>query len=226
MERVQELLLREALSKYGIKLRIVLETAVELAKTNRLRGTNEKGDFDYKSLVEALKVKGFNYNPSQLLRILERDYGIIVTSYHTSGQHWYKFKDLELVEAILKRDAVKSEYQFEDPEIALIKIQVRSLRPREIISFLKRLAMKPRLSLRDVEKFEAFAFSKLPKVVKLLKIVEEYEDELIAEARILREIVELAYDVAERIGGVGIELDAELSSLHEESPIKELLSQR
>ncbi len=212
---VAALLLKEALAKYGIKLKIVLETAIELAKTNRLRGESKYGDFDYRSLVEALKSKGFDYNPSQLLRILEREYGILVTSYHTSNQHWYKFKDLETVEAVLKGSIERGQV-VDDPEIAMIKIQVRSLRPREMLRFLKRLAMKPRLSSRDVERFESFAFEKLPKIIRLLKAIEDYEDELVAEAHVLREVLELAYDIADRIGGMDLEIDMRMGTELEE----------
>ncbi len=206
-EQVLAAMLREALDKYGFKLRIVLETAIEIAKRNRLSGNGKLGDFDYRALVEALRAKGFDYNPSQLLRILEREYGIIVTSYHTSNQHWFKFKDLELVEKVLKgRNWVDSSVLEYDPEVTMIKIQVRSIRPKETIEFLKKLTMKPRLSIRDIEKFEEFAFSKLPKVVKLLRLAEEYEDELAAEIHVLREILDLAYEVSERIGKVDLDL--------------------
>jgi len=220
-KRAVALMLREALSKYGVKLRIVLETAVELAKTNRLRGEDRLGDFDYRSLVEALRAKGFDYNPSQLLRILEREYGVIVTTYHTSNQHWYKFKDLEAVESVL-RGYEGSEHVVEDPEVMMLRIQVRSLRPREILRFLKRLAMKPRLTARDIERFESFAFEKLPKIIRLLKAIEDYEDELVAEAHILREVLELAYDIADRIGGIDLEVEMRSEEVVSESVMRGL----
>ena len=76
----------------------------------------------------------------------------------------------------------------------------------EMLNFLKNLLMKPRMTSRDAEKFERFAFTKLPKVVKLLKQAEDYEDALAAELKVLREVVELAYEVAERVAKVDLEL--------------------
>ena len=201
---------RQALSKYGTRVKIVLETALEIAKSNRLRGSDRLGDFDFKSLVESLRAKGFYYNPSQLLRILEREYGIVETSYRSSNQHWYRFRDLEAVEKAL---SLRSEEVIPypggtllDPDVVLLRIQIRSLRPMEMLNFLKNLLMKPRITSRDAEKFERFAFTKLPKVVKLLKQAEDYEDALAAELKVLREVVELAYEVAERVAKVDLEL--------------------
>ncbi len=201
---------RQALSKYGTRVKIVLETALEIAKSNRLRGSDRLGELDNMSLVGSLSATGFYYNPSQLLRILEREYGIVETSYRSSNQHWYRFRDLEAVEKAL---SLRSEEDIPypggtllDPDVVLLRIQIRSLRPMEMLNFLKNLLMKPRITSRDAEKFERFAFTKLPKVVKLLKQAEDYEDALAAELKVLREVVELAYEVAERVAKVDLEL--------------------
>jgi len=201
---------RQALAKYGAKVKIVLETALEIAKSNRLKGEDSLGDFDFRSLVEALRFRGFNYNPSQLLRILEREYGIIETSYRSNNQHWYRFKDLEAVESALsgsRWSALQSSgYAFLDPKAAMLKIQIKSLRPMEVLNFLKTLLMKPRITTRDAERFEEFAFNKLPRIVDVLRRAEDYEDVLSAEIGVLKEIIEMAYEVAERISRIDFEL--------------------
>ncbi len=193
-------ILSELVERYGNKVLLVLETAIEIAKRNRILGKCDKGDFDYRTLVEELNKKGFSYNPSQLLRILEREYNLIVTTYHSTNQHWYKFKDLEAVEQCLK--SLRGVTSIDDPVIAMLRIQVKSLQPKRLLEFLKKLSMKSKLSERDIEKFQRFSFEVLPKIVKVLKLAEEYEDELATEISILKTIIELAYTVAERIGSV------------------------
>ena len=202
VERVEYLssMLREAIRRYGEKLVIVLETAIAISRRNAMEGRNTYGDFEYRQLVRELEKKGFHYSPSQLLRILEREYGILVTTYHTSGQHWYKFKDIDAVENVLRSLRGREEV-LNDPVLMMLRIQVRSLQPAKILELLRRLATKPRLTPRDVEKFQRFAFEILPRIVSLMQRIEDY-DELEAEYSLLREIVELAYEVSERIGTV------------------------
>jgi len=195
--------LRDAVRRYGDRLLMVLETAIMISRKNGMEGKSSYGDFEYRQLVQELQRRGLRYNPSQLLRILEREYGIIVTTYHTSGQHWYRFKDLEAVERAL-RSLRGLEDRDLDPVVMMLRVQVRSLQPARIIEFLRKLAMKPRLSPRDIEKFQRFAFEILPRVVSLMQKLEDY-DELEAEYTALREIVELAYDVSERVGGSAID---------------------
>ncbi len=192
---IVESLLREALGRYGIKLRIVLETALEIAKKNRLMGSTSLGDFDYKSLVLELEKRGFKYNPSQLLRILEREYGILETTYHSSGQRWYRFKNLDIIERVLLGD----NFVDEEPEVKVLKVQIKSLQLNKVINYLKRLELKSRLSSSDLKKFRQIAFEYLPRVVKLLRKAEEYEEYLYAEIELLRSVINLAYRVAEKL---------------------------
>jgi hypothetical protein len=190
--------LLECYRRYGEKLVSVLRTAIGIAKENRLRGGQLPGDFDYRSLVDGLNSTGFQYNPSLLLRALEREYGVIETSYRSSNQHWYRFRDLEAVEqalnSIIGLDSVD-----EDPEIAMVKIQIKALQIRYWLGKLRSISIKNRLNRSDIKMFERFSFNILPKLVKIMKIAEEYEDQLYSEINIVKDIISLAQIIAERI---------------------------
>jgi len=201
-ERMSENAIRTALmnayNRFGERLCIVLEAALAIAKRNRVLKSRSLGDFDYKSLVEELNRRGYRYSPSQLLRILEREYGVIETTYHTESQHWYKFVDLETVEEFINELRGLSSI-LEDPEIVALKVQIRSLGLRRWLDQLKKWSVKPRLTKADIRKFQEFAFKILPKIVKILKRAEEFDEVMIAETRVLKEVLELAYIVSERI---------------------------
>ncbi|MEM0027249.1 MAG: hypothetical protein QXT53_03955 [Ignisphaera sp.] len=189
----------DAYHRYGQRFLLVMKAAIAVARENKLRGSNMFGDFDYKSVVEKLNTMGFSYNPSLLLKTLERDYKIIETSYKTSNQHWYKFKyNAEIIESILNGISKGSE-ELDDPDIALVRIQLRSLRPRYWLNKLKTMSVKEKLTKTDIKLFQQFSFNVLPKLVKVLKHAEEYEDELFAEINMLKEVIQLAQLIAEKI---------------------------
>ena len=137
--------LLECYRRYGEKLVSVLKTAIGIAKENRLRGGQLPGDFDYRSLVDGLSSIGFQYNPSLLLRSLEREYGVIETSYRSSNQHWYRFRDLEAVEQALN-SIIGLDNVDEDPEIAMVKIQIKALGANRV-QFVFFILREARLSL-------------------------------------------------------------------------------
>ena len=167
-------------------------------RENRLRGDKLPGDFDYRTLTERLSSMGFQYNPSLLLRALEREYGVVETSYRSSNQHWYRFRDLEAVEQALNSIAGVDGVE-EEPEVAMVRVQIKALQIRYWLSKLKSISIKSRLSRADVKLFERFSFSILPKLVKILRVAEEYEDQLYTEISIVREVISLAQIVAERV---------------------------
>jgi hypothetical protein len=193
-----EMMLLNAYQRYGHKLYVVLSTAIKIAKLNKLKGVNTLGDFEYKELVEELEKQGFKYNPSMLLRILEREYGLIETSYKTSNHHWYRFKDLEEIEKILNT-VVGMASDVEEPDIAMLKIQIKSIQINYWLKKLKYMSIKNKLNSADIKLFQKFAFSILPKIVKILRKAEEYEDQLYAEINLLRELISLGLMVAERM---------------------------
>ncbi|MEM1879294.1 MAG: hypothetical protein QXJ18_05995, partial [Desulfurococcaceae archaeon] len=87
------------LEKYGEKGLIVLKTAFDLSQDPHI--DHRLGDFSFKHLVLKLTSIGFNYNPVNLLRILEKEYGIIEKSYSSSNQTWWRFVDIEAVRRVL-----------------------------------------------------------------------------------------------------------------------------
>jgi len=191
------LAIRDAYNRYGDKLLQVLDAALTVARSYRLTGLLRDGDFDYRGLVAELRRRGFEYNPSQLLRILEREYGILETVYHSSNQRWFKFKDISAVEEALAE--IRGAHNFEDPKLKVIRIQIRSLQPRLWMERLKKMTLKDRLTRTDIKLFTEFSFKILPKIVKLLEVCEEYEEQLRAEVNVLKNIIELADLVSSRL---------------------------
>lgn len=197
--------LLEAYSRFGERLLMVLRAATSITKERKIRGEPGLGDFDHRSLAERLRAYGLNYNPSLLLRALERDYGIIETSYKSSTQHWYRFKvEPEALEQLLRyfEGAAQS---LEEPEVALLKVQLKSLQPNFWLRKLKELAVKPRLSESDRRMFQRFSFNELPRLVRILKRAEAYEDALYAETSLIKELLSLAHLVSERLNEVQVE---------------------
>ncbi len=188
----------EFLDKYGDKGYMVLKSIIDLAKEYSLSKRNRYGDFDYRGLVLKLKANNVSYNPSQLLRILE-DYGIIETTHHSGNQHWWRIINLEEVEQALL-DYTGSPVDLDDPEIALVKIQVESLELDSLKNMLNNMLRKNRLSEIDKRKFRRIVFEELELIVKVLKKALEYEDVLESEVRKLRETLSLALMVAKKIG--------------------------
>ncbi len=195
MVSLTESILMEFLMKYGEKGRAVLRAAFEVAEEYLSSGESIAGHFDFRGVVRKLDEIGFKYNPSQLLRIMEREYGIIETTYRTSTRRWYSFTDLDAVRKVL--DNFRDEEIFdEDPEIELLKIQVSSLD----LDFLRRRILKISRSNPSSplfkEELRQVVFDELPYVVKVLKKAVKYGDlfsEFIVKAtdilRITRELV-------------------------------------
>jgi arginine repressor len=195
-----EMVILDAYRRYGQKLYVVLLTAIKITKVNKLKGVKSFGDFEYRELVEELEKQGFKYNPSMLLRILEREYGLIETSYKTANNHWYKFKDndLEEIEKTLN-SIIGIDSDVEEPDIAMIKIQIKSMQINYWLKKLKQMSIKSKLNSADIKIFQRFAFNVLPKIVRMLKKAEEYEDKLYAEINLLKELISLGMVVADRI---------------------------
>ncbi|HIQ55960.1 MAG TPA: hypothetical protein EYH59_04700, partial [Pyrodictium sp.] len=147
----------EFLAKYEERGLLVLKAAIAAAIARKREGGVKLGDFSYRDIVVRLRAQGISYNPSMLLRILERDYGVIETSYRSGNQHWWKFVDfdsvVEAVEAYEKGDdaigALKEDDEEigleSDPRVELVRVQVAALRPRKLLKTLRVLAAKKRL---------------------------------------------------------------------------------
>lgn len=207
----------EALGKYGDRARLVLSLALSIADSRR--GKPGLGDFDYKSLVRSLESLGVEYNPSPLLRSLERDYGIVETTYHSSGRHWWRFIDAEAVREALRIYEHGGEAERSDePGVKLIKAQVAALEPARLLGLLRELASKPRLTSMDKRLFRTLVFGDIELAYRILmKIEGEYPDILSSEAETLRQIIELGYRVASRLASRSSEGRAEETLLLAES---------
>lgn len=181
----------EALLKYGDKAKYILKAAIDVYERNE---NKELGDFSYKQLIQRLEEMGVNYDPRMILRALEKDYGIIETTYKSANQHWWKFIDIEQTKL-----AVYGEDKNEDePEISLIIIQYNSLNIKEIEKKLMFLIRKPKLFDIDRKNFAEFAFEILPLIVKLYYKASQYEETYEIAER-LRKIISLAKRVSVRL---------------------------
>ncbi|MEM0363052.1 MAG: hypothetical protein QXH75_04540 [Sulfolobaceae archaeon] len=181
----------EALLKYGDKAKYILKAAIEIAQENK---GGELGDFSYKQLVEKLEELGVNYDPRMILRALEKDYGILETTYKSANQHWWKFIDIEQTKIALDGN----ENTEEDPQISLILIQYNSLNIKDIERKLMFLIKKPKLFDMDRKNFMQFAFEILPLIVKLYYKASQYEETYEIAER-LKKIINLAKRVSSRL---------------------------
>ncbi|AWR96644.1 hypothetical protein DFR86_03135 [Acidianus sulfidivorans JP7] len=190
----------EALLRFGDRARTILKAAISISEENERK---ELGDFDYKTLIAKLQELGEDKDPKMILRALERDYGIIESSYKSSNQHWWKFIDIDEVKSAL--DGTE-----EDPEIMMIKIQANSLNSDEIIKRLKFLLEKSIITDVDKAFFKKFAFDDLNYILEVYKKASQYE-ETIDIAEKMKKILILASKVSTKINGNKIN-----KGLHEE----------
>lgn len=182
------------LEKYGEKGLVILKAAYDISQDPNI--DHRLGDFSYKHLVLKLASIGFNYNPVNMLRILEKDYFIIEKSYSSSNQSWWRFVDIEAVRSVL------GEYygaSIEDPRVKLLFIKYKSMEPWSTLEMLRRIALKENLTSSDKENFKNFVFNNLDKIVELLSEMEKYEEIFIGEINVLREILNLADLISSKI---------------------------
>jgi hypothetical protein len=197
----------EFLAEYSERGYAVLKAAVEASLSAANRGVR-LGDFSFREIVSRLKAWGIEYNPSMLLRIMERDYGIIETSYKSASQHWWKFIDLDAVMEALEEyekgvsisESPSMEYENEQVNVeeALLKLQIASLNPYELARRLEKFLLKPRLTSADYGILRSIAFNELPAVIDVLQRAEEmgYEGE---EIEVLQYVIRLAEKLASKL---------------------------
>ncbi len=185
----------EFLNNYGDKGFIVLKTALEVALDPSI--DHRLGDFSHKLVVIRLRRSGVEYNPSNILRILEREYGITERTYDSKRQRWWRFIDTDSVrEALLEYTGHSLEG---DPRLRLLLLKYKSIEPLNILAQLKRLAAKNVLTPVDKKVFRSLVFNELEVVVDLLESMSMYEDVFEQETGVLREILSLAEAVANKI---------------------------
>jgi len=178
MGMLSESIVLDSLYKYGEKAFIVLKTAYEIYQNNLISGKKLLGDFDFKTLINKLREKGFNYNPNQLLRIMERDFGIIETTYRSSNQRWWKFNDPSAVSKALSIYEGKYSDDVEsDPEVALLRLQVDVVDIDSMLRIIAELTSKEHLTYAEKGKVKQLLFDEVPLIIKLFKSTQEFEDE-------------------------------------------------
>jgi len=181
----------EFLARYGEKGYIVLKAILEASREAIAKPA--LGDFDFKGVKRALTRMGYSYNPSPLLSILEREYGLIETTYKSSGQHWWRFTAREDIEQAVRAYEGRPEPDEGDPRLRLLRVQFYALDPGMIMDILQKLASRKRLTSYEKSLLRRIAFEDLPRLVEFLEAARsEYPDELADEISYAEAILELA----------------------------------
>ncbi|MEM1682203.1 MAG: hypothetical protein QXZ37_01865 [Sulfolobales archaeon] len=162
--------IEDLLSKYGGRAYYVLKAALEVAEENREMGLSRLGDFDYRSLVRKLKSWGIEYNPSNLLKVIEKEYGLVRTSYRSSNQRWWVFTDISLVKLALE----DSRDEPGDPEEELLAIQIAVLDVDKVIAELTSILTREKISPTDEKKLKEIVLSDLPPIIEVYKKATNY----------------------------------------------------
>lgn len=189
------------LSEYGERGKQVLEAALEAWRRAQSSPRPPLGDFDYRGLVEVLRERGIEYKPNQLLRRLERDYDLIETSYRSSSQHWWVFRDREALERALYRitsPRAAGEVE-EDPVAKALRIRYASLEPRSLRARLESFLERPRLTLVEKDMVREIIDKHVERAGELLAKMRRHDPEAFGEeVRVLEEILGLASQVVEK----------------------------
>lgn len=193
---VQELI-DDFLARYGEKGRAVLLAAVEaMIEIQRRSEYTRLGDFDYKTLKEMLERLGGGVNPTNYLRALEREYGIVNQTYRSTRQQWWSFSNKEAILSWYERQTGKPS---DDPVVKVLVVKYRVLKPEEKLSRLEALSRKPSLSLVEQKEIMDFVFNELDKVLLVLNEIKKYGDVFRNEINVLSRIIDLAYQLSSKI---------------------------
>jgi hypothetical protein len=193
------------LARYGEKGYAVLRALLDAYYSSAGASPGVRlGDVSYREVAARLRERGLSYNPSMLLRVLEREYGLIETSYQSRNQHWWRIPEPEALEEALEEYEAGSSpdpgpgEEALDPEVELFRLQVASLDPAGLIERLDRLLAKPRLTRADAAELRRLAFGEMELVARLLRRAEElgYEG---PEVELLREAMLKASRLARRL---------------------------
>jgi len=187
--------IEDFLSRYGEKALLVLKIAYSIARDPSI--DHRLGDFSYKHIVFKLAEMGLTYNPVNILKIMEKTYGIIEKTYSSKNQTWWRFKDIDAVRDALG-EAINPSIP-EDPGVRLLMVKYRSLEPWRLHSTLERLAFKDRLSEVDKEVFRRIVFNELEKITSILNEMMRYEEVFSSEIKMLNDILYLAEVVARKL---------------------------
>ena len=203
----------EVLVKHGDKAEAVLRAALSIALKNREGGGSRLGDFDYHSVVKKLRLDGIDYNPSSLLNLLERDYGVIETTYRSSGgRHWWRFIDMRAVqEALAEYKGVPGSQA--SPRLKALRAKVMVLEPRRLLNTLFKMEGKNKLSEADKLLLKRLALVELDVIVDLIDELEKYAPAFSEEIEMLHEIVDLVYRLSLKLN-TGEDVKAKLEETY------------
>lgn len=183
----------DLLAKYGGRAYYVLKAALEVAEENRRLGLSRLGDFDYRSLTLKLKAWGIEYNPSNLLKVMEREYGIVKTTYRSSNQRWWSFA-VDVTSVRLSLEEGKDETM--DPEEELLYIQVTVLDVDRVIAELASILSKERVTAYDERRLKDIVLNELPQIVEVYKRAVNYGGKFSDFVGKVRKALELARKAA------------------------------
>ncbi|RLG83468.1 MAG: hypothetical protein DRO18_07875 [Thermoprotei archaeon] len=200
MRRNLEDVVTDILVKYGERAFEVLKVAVDIALENRSLGKRLPGDFDFRTLAYRLHLNGIKYNPSRLLSIIEKEYGIIETTYRSSNQRWWRFTNLHGIMEILNKYELTEEV-IDDPEIYLIRLQLKLLKLGELSKVINELLNKSKLLKEDEERIRELVFNELEAVVKVLKRMMKFKDRFEREINECLNVLKLMSKLVNRVVG-------------------------
>lgn len=183
------------LNKYGDKGYVVLKTIVEIAFDPEI--DHRLGDFSYKHLVFKLSKMGIEYSPHNMMRILEKEYGLIEKTYISTTQKWWRLVEPETIRKTILE--YSSGLDLEEPELKLLAIKYRSLEPLNILNILRRLVVKDKLSNSEKELFRKIVFNELETITSLINKMQQYGELFKEELRTLGEVVNLAERISMKI---------------------------
>jgi len=181
--------LTEFIGRYGDRGYVLLKAILEEADSNWANPV--LGDFDFKGVKSRLMSYGVDYNPSPLLSKLEKEYGVIESSYRSSNQHWWRITDREAIEEVVRLKEGRPPRDEEDPRIKMLRIQFYSLEPERILEVIRRASKSGRLNEYMKKQLKRIVFEDLPLIVEFLERARsEYPEELFREIALAETIME------------------------------------
>ena len=190
-------MLEDFMARYKERAYVLLKAILEEASKPR-RGPS-LGDFSFKGIKARLSSYGVEYNPAILLSKLEKEYGVIETSFRSGSQHWWRIVDREAIENAVREYEGVPRSDVLDPKVRVLRVQFASLDPESLLRELERIASTPRITRRERERLKEIAFKTLPLIASFLEQAIEHEEELAYEINLASEILTAAERAVARI---------------------------
>ncbi|MEN2999818.1 MAG: hypothetical protein ABDH61_04505 [Acidilobaceae archaeon] len=173
--------LRAFLAEYGERGELLLRAMLEEARSSP---GAKLGDFSFKGLRNRIKAMGIEYNPAPLLMKLEKEIGVIETSYRSSTQRWWRILDRQALEEALGVEELSVRGR-------LLRAQLHTLNPRGMAEALRAMLGR-KLGEADRARLRKMAFEELPLLVKVIEEARALGEEGLEEdVRLAEEVLEL-----------------------------------